>query len=196
MQFLVNEQSGGSSVFFIVTMVGIFAAFYFFLIRPQKKQAKKFQEDVKKLKVGDKVVTRGGVRGEIIGLKANSFIIKSGNSELEFLKQALSYIENDENSINTKNQVLNDFSYGNDKRFKNKLEELKIEKQIDKELDLLLEDVYEYVVLENNTSTSDIAKTFRISELRADNILNQLTELGILGSLQENGNRSILIDPR
>jgi preprotein translocase subunit YajC len=46
----------------------IFIVFYFLLIRPQQKQAKKHQEYLNNLKVGNKVVTKGGLHGQITGL--------------------------------------------------------------------------------------------------------------------------------
>lgn len=49
-------------------LILIFVVFYFLLIRPQQKQAKKHQEYLNNLKVGNKVVTKGGIHGQITGL--------------------------------------------------------------------------------------------------------------------------------
>jgi preprotein translocase subunit YajC len=49
-------------------LILIFVVFYFLLIRPQQKQAKKHQEYLSNLKVGNKVVTKGGIHGQITGL--------------------------------------------------------------------------------------------------------------------------------
>ena len=49
-------------------LILIFVVFYFLLIRPQQKQAKKHQEYLGNLKVGTKVVTKGGLHGQITGL--------------------------------------------------------------------------------------------------------------------------------
>jgi preprotein translocase subunit YajC len=49
-------------------LVLIFIVFYFLLIRPQQKQAKKLQEYLSNLKVGHKVVTKGGIHGQITAL--------------------------------------------------------------------------------------------------------------------------------
>jgi len=49
-------------------LILIFIVFYFLLIRPQQKQAKKHQEYLSNLKVGNKVVTKGGIHGQITGL--------------------------------------------------------------------------------------------------------------------------------
>ena len=45
----------------ILMWVVFFAIFYFFLIRPQKKKDKQLKEMRESLKVGQKVVTIGGI---------------------------------------------------------------------------------------------------------------------------------------
>src|SRR5690349_15988019 len=47
----------------------IFAIFYFLMIRPQQKQRKQHETSLKNIKRGDKVVTAGGVIGEVIHVK-------------------------------------------------------------------------------------------------------------------------------
>ena len=49
----------------IILMIGVFAIFYFIVIRPQNKQRTEFQEKLNNVKKGDKVVTAGGLRGTI-----------------------------------------------------------------------------------------------------------------------------------
>jgi len=49
----------------IIMLVAMFAIFYFLLIRPQQKRAKQQKELVASLKVGDSVVTAGGIHGKI-----------------------------------------------------------------------------------------------------------------------------------
>lgn len=46
-------------------MIIIFVLFYFMLIRPQMKQAKQHKAMIDALKVGDEVVTTGGVVGKV-----------------------------------------------------------------------------------------------------------------------------------
>jgi preprotein translocase subunit YajC len=52
----------------IIMLVIMFAIFYFLLIRPQQKKVKEHQAYITGLKKGDKVVTNGGIYGEITGL--------------------------------------------------------------------------------------------------------------------------------
>ena len=58
-----GSQSGMINILF---MVGIFVVFYFFMIRPQQKKAKDQKTFRENLKKGDKVVTIGGLHGEIV----------------------------------------------------------------------------------------------------------------------------------
>ncbi len=70
-------------------MVGFFAIFYFFMIRPQMKRAKeqrKFQEGVS---VGDKIVTAGGIHGEVIEVDETTVVIKLDQGRMRIAKAAL-----------------------------------------------------------------------------------------------------------
>ncbi len=50
----------------LVPLLLMFAVFYFLLIRPQQRKQRKHQDMLKTLKVGDKVVTSGGIFGTIV----------------------------------------------------------------------------------------------------------------------------------
>ena len=56
-------------------MILIFVVFYFFMIRPQTKKQKELQKQREEMKKGDKVVTAGGIYGEIKEVKENFFLI-------------------------------------------------------------------------------------------------------------------------
>ena len=72
---------------------GLFLAiFYVFIIMPRKKQEKKHKEVLNNLARGDKVVTIGGIKGEIAKIKEDSVIVKiNDNTEMEFVKSAIAY---------------------------------------------------------------------------------------------------------
>lgn len=60
---------GGASAFAgFVPLIIIFVIFYFLLIRPQQKQLKTHKEMLDSLKIGDSVVTSGGLHGKITGI--------------------------------------------------------------------------------------------------------------------------------
>ena len=62
-------QAGGMAMLGqFIPLILIFFVFYFLLIRPQQKKAKEHQNYLDNLKRGDKVITGGGIFGQITGL--------------------------------------------------------------------------------------------------------------------------------
>ena len=68
-------QAQGNQWTFWIMMILIFVVFYFFMIRPQSKRQKELQKQREGMKKGDKVVTAGGIYGEIKEVQDNAFII-------------------------------------------------------------------------------------------------------------------------
>lgn len=66
----------------ILFMVALFAIFYFFLIRPQQKQAKAHKEMVANLGRGDAVVTNGGLVGRIHRVEEEVVVLEVGDVEI------------------------------------------------------------------------------------------------------------------
>jgi len=60
---------GGSSLMNFLPIILIFVVFYFLLIRPQQRRAKEHRNVLSNLKVGDQVLTGGGIYGRITGLR-------------------------------------------------------------------------------------------------------------------------------
>ncbi|GAG65399.1 unnamed protein product [marine sediment metagenome] len=60
----------------ILFLVLIFAAMYFFMIKPQRKRQKEQQELVQELRRGDKVVTTGGIYGQIENLSQDTVVLR------------------------------------------------------------------------------------------------------------------------
>lgn len=56
-----NSPVGG-----FVPLIGIFAVFYFLLIRPQQRRAKMHRDMVSAMQRGDKVITAGGLRAKVV----------------------------------------------------------------------------------------------------------------------------------
>jgi preprotein translocase subunit YajC len=69
-----NGTGGGYTG--ILMMILIFVVFYFFLIRPQTKRQKEIKKQRESMKVGDHVVTSGGIYGKIKEVKDNTMIIE------------------------------------------------------------------------------------------------------------------------
>ena len=69
-----DGQQGNQWSFWIM-MILIFVVVYFFMIRPQTKRQKELQKQREAMKKGDKVVTAGGIYGEIKEVQDSTFII-------------------------------------------------------------------------------------------------------------------------
>ncbi len=73
-------------------MIAIFGVMYFILMRPEKKRKKEAEEMRAALKVGDEVITIGGICGTVVNVKEDRFVMEVGADQvrLEFTKWALS----------------------------------------------------------------------------------------------------------
>lgn len=74
LQAAAQTQQGGGWTFWVMMLL-IFVVFYFFMIRPQTKKQKELQAQREALKKGDKVVTAGGIYGEIKEVQDTAFLI-------------------------------------------------------------------------------------------------------------------------
>ncbi len=72
--------------------VVFFGVFYVFSIIPRKQQEKKHKTMLEALERGDKVVTIGGIKGEVARIKDDTVLFKvSDTVQLEILKKAIAY---------------------------------------------------------------------------------------------------------
>ena len=74
--WLQSSSGGGMGLLGLAPLLFIFAIFYFLLILPQQRKQKKWQAMLGELKTGDRVVTSGGLRGTIIGLKDDALTLR------------------------------------------------------------------------------------------------------------------------
>jgi preprotein translocase subunit YajC len=86
---ILQFPGGNSMVAPLLMYGGIFAIFYFLLIRPQQQQRKQHEAAILQVKKGDRIVTAGGLIGEVQHVKAGAtpsgddeITIKSGESRL------------------------------------------------------------------------------------------------------------------
>jgi preprotein translocase subunit YajC len=68
--------SAGGGLGMFVPMILIMVMFYFILIRPQRQQQKRQEEMRKNVRVGDKVVTIGGIHGIVSGVTDKTVSVK------------------------------------------------------------------------------------------------------------------------
>lgn len=85
------EGAQGGSMSMILMMVALFAAMYFFTIRPQKKQQKMEQEIRENTQIGDEITTIGGVCGKVVSVKDDTIVIETGSDrvKIKFKKYAI-----------------------------------------------------------------------------------------------------------
>jgi preprotein translocase subunit YajC len=80
---LILQGDGGFSLIWtILPFVAIFAIFYFLVIMPQRKQQQELKDLISNLKMGDRVVTNGGLIGKIVEVREKSFFIRSADKSI------------------------------------------------------------------------------------------------------------------
>ncbi|KAB3537271.1 preprotein translocase subunit YajC [Alkaliphilus pronyensis] len=62
----------------LIIPLGFLAIFYFLIIRPQQKKEKKVKEMRNNIKVGDEIITIGGIYGKVIKAKEDVVTIEVG----------------------------------------------------------------------------------------------------------------------
>ncbi len=63
----------------LLPIVLVFVAFYFFLIRPQKKKEKETVAMRSNIQIGDEITTVGGIIGKVVAIKdQDQFVIETG----------------------------------------------------------------------------------------------------------------------
>ena len=87
----------------LVPMVAVFVIMYFLVIRPQNKRQKQLQEMVSNLKTGDRVVTNGGIHGQVSNVKdGQTLVLKiADNVKIEVDKSAIATILKDSKEAGT-----------------------------------------------------------------------------------------------
>ncbi len=75
-----------------VPLILIFAVFYFLIIRPQSKKMKDHQDTINALKIGDKVITSGGIVGVIKDIDDKENLIEIEIAEKVSVKVLRNYV--------------------------------------------------------------------------------------------------------
>jgi len=92
-------QAGGqasSPLIQLVPILLIFGIFYFLLLAPMRKRQKQHQALLAELKRGDKVVTNGGLLGEIAAVEEKVVHLKlADNVRVRVVKSAIAGLEGD-----------------------------------------------------------------------------------------------------
>jgi preprotein translocase subunit YajC len=94
MPIFLSFQSGAGGLIQLMPILLIILVFYFIIIRPQQRRQRQLQETVANLKIGDRIVTTGGVIGKITSVRETSFLILSAEkSIMEIARTAVAGID-------------------------------------------------------------------------------------------------------
>jgi preprotein translocase subunit YajC len=69
-------QGGGEIYSTLIMFALIIGIFYLMIIRPQQKRAKEREALLGQIKKGDKVITAGGIHGEIIAVEDKTVLLE------------------------------------------------------------------------------------------------------------------------
>ena len=90
-----GTDNSGSMLITFGLMAVLFIVFYFFGIRPQKKQEKETAQMRNNLQVGDEITTIGGIIGKVISIKDETCVIETSRdgTKIRILKSAVSRVD-------------------------------------------------------------------------------------------------------
>lgn len=78
----------------LMPMILIFAVFYFIWFMPMRKKQKALEALIQQLKKGDKVVTTGGIYGEVVKTQDHVVVLKlADNVKVRVAKRAIAGLE-------------------------------------------------------------------------------------------------------
>jgi len=88
-----NPTSSIWSSVLMIALVGV--AFYFFAIRPQKKQEKETSAMRDSLQIGDEITTIGGIIGKIVSMKEETIVIETtkDKTRIRLVKSAVRSVD-------------------------------------------------------------------------------------------------------
>lgn len=92
-----NEASTTGMLPMIILWVAVFAALYFFMIRPSSKKKKEEAEMRNSLEIGDEITTIGGIMGRVVAIKddEDAIVIETGSDrvKMKFKKWCISTVD-------------------------------------------------------------------------------------------------------
>ena len=88
------QQNSSGIINMVVILVLFLAVMYFFTIRPQKKREKESRDMLGKLAAGDKIVTIGGIVGEVVNVGDGEVTIVTSveKTQMVFVKEAIKQV--------------------------------------------------------------------------------------------------------
>ena len=96
LQLAMADGAAPSGFVQFVPILLIFGIFYFLLLAPMRKRQKQHQAMVEALKRGDRVVTNGGLMGEVAAVEEKVVHLKlADNVKVRVLRSAIAGMEGD-----------------------------------------------------------------------------------------------------
>ena len=71
-----GAEGGSTLSVWIILLILMFGLMYFFTIRPQRKRQKEHDQLIAELKRGDRVITSGGIYGQIESINDENVVLK------------------------------------------------------------------------------------------------------------------------
>ncbi len=93
---LLETTANPGGTWMTIGMIVVFiAVFYFFGVRPQKKQEREAQQMRNNLMVGDEITTIGGIIGKIVSIKEETMVIETtrDHTRIRLLKSAVRSVD-------------------------------------------------------------------------------------------------------
>jgi preprotein translocase subunit YajC len=85
-----SSGQGANPLVQLIPFALVLAIFYFIILLPMKKRQKKVQEFLSALKVGDRVITSGGIHGSITKVNEQSLQLQiAPNVRIEVARHAI-----------------------------------------------------------------------------------------------------------
>ena len=102
---LAAAPDGGGAWLQLIPFVLVLAIFYFIILLPMKRKQQKVQEFLNGLKVGDRIVTTGGIYGQLTRLGEQSVQVQiSDKVRIEIAKAAIGGYQGQEPVVEPANQ--------------------------------------------------------------------------------------------
>ena len=107
-----NAQGGGLMGMLVsfAPLILIFVVMYFLMIRPQKKRQKEEQQMRNNLRVGDELTTIGGIKGRVLSVKEDTFVMETGNdrTKMTFEKWAIQTVHTKHDDVDNDDDDFDD----------------------------------------------------------------------------------------
>ena len=91
---IIGASGGGSGILFIVVIAGLLI--WLIVVRPQKKRQTQQQQMTNELRIGDEVLTAGGIYGTVSGVADDEVTIQiAPKTEVRVARRAIASVTRD-----------------------------------------------------------------------------------------------------